>query len=224
METMSKKLPVNLADMDRAFFETLDPAALVELTCRLHALAIEQAERLAQNSTNSSRPPSSDGPFGPPGGGTGLASGSRTQPGSPQVAPSSLPTTPSGRKPGKQRGAKGVWRSAPLEAEGTRNHFPAACAICGTVVELWDPNHSAHFVLDLEPVGGGIRIACLRHIHHATQCACGTAAWHGRADTGALARSVAERGVSAALVTFIAALSVRYHISRTRIPWPDGSG
>ena len=175
METMSKNPPVNLAGMDRAFFEALDPAALVELTCRLHALAIEQAERLAQNSTNSSRPPSSDGPFGPPGGGTGLASGSRTEPGSPQVAPSSLPTTPSGRKPGKQRGAKGVWRSVPLEAEGTRNHYPAACAICGTVFELWDPNrgHSAHFVLDLEPVGGGIRIACLRHIHHATQCACG---------------------------------------------------
>ena len=92
------------------------------------------------------------------------------------------------------------------------------------VFESWDPNHSAHFVLDLEPVGGGIRIACLRHIHHATQCACGTAARPGRADTGALARSVAERGVSAALATFIAALSVRYHISRTRIPWPDGSG
>ena len=151
-------------------------------------------------------------------------SGSRTQSGSPQVAASSLPATPSGRKPGKQPGAKGVWRSAPLEAEGTRNHYPAACAICGTVFELWDANHSAHFVLDLEPVGGGIRIACLRHIHHATQCACGTAAWPGRADTGALARSVAERGVSAALATFIAALSVRYHISRTRIPWPDGSG
>src|SRR3954465_3368242 len=99
---MSKNSPVNLSGMDRAFFEALDPAALVELTCRLHALAIEQAERLAQNSTNSSRPPSSDGPFGPPGGGAGLASG-RTQPGSPQVAPSPLP--PSGRKPGKQRGA-----------------------------------------------------------------------------------------------------------------------
>jgi hypothetical protein len=88
METMSKKLPVNLADMDRAFFETLAPAALIELTCRLHALAIEQAERLAQNSTNSSRPPSSDGPFGLPGGGAGLVSGSRTQSGGrPVVAP-----------------------------------------------------------------------------------------------------------------------------------------
>src|SRR3954466_8062490 len=222
---MSKKPPVNLAGMDRAFFEALCPPALVELTCRLHALAIEQAERLAQNSTNSSRPPSSDGPFGPPGGGAGLASGSRTQPGSPQVAPSSLPTTPSGRKPGKQRGAQGVWRSVPLEAEGTRNHYPAACAICGSVFELWDPNrgHSAHVVLDLEPVGGGIRIACLRHVHHATQCACGTAA---RPGMGVLSTMPGRSRdlllseaclVGPALATFIAALSVRYHISRARI-------
>jgi hypothetical protein len=224
---MSKNPPVNLAGMDRAFFEALDPAALVELTCRLHALAIEQAERLAQNSTNSSRPPSSDGPFGPPGGGAGLASGSRTQPGSPQVAPSSLPTTPSGRKPGKQRGAKGVWRSVPLEAEGTRNHYPAACAICGTVFELWDPNrgHSAHVVLDLEPVGGGIRIACLRHVHHATQCACG-AVTAARPGMGVLSTMPGRSRdlllseaclVGPALATFIAALSVRYHISRARI-------
>ena len=48
--------------MDRAFFETLDQAALVELVCRLHAMTIELAERVNQNSTNSSRPPSSDSP------------------------------------------------------------------------------------------------------------------------------------------------------------------
>ena len=51
--------------MDRRFFEALSPDARVELLCRLHALAIEQAEKLARDSTNSSRPPSSDGPFGP---------------------------------------------------------------------------------------------------------------------------------------------------------------
>jgi len=222
---MSKKPPVDLSGMDRAFFEALDPAALVELTCRLHALAIEQAERLARNSTNSSQPPSSDGPFAPPDGRAGLASGSRTQPGSAQAAPSSLP--PSGRKPGKQRGAKGVWRSAPLEAEGTRNHYPTACAVCGTDFEWWDPNrgHSAHFVLDLEPVDGGIRVACLRHVHHSTQCACG-AVTAARPGIGVLSTMPGRSRdlllseaclVGPALATFIAALSVRYHISRARI-------
>jgi hypothetical protein len=50
--------------MDRATFEALDHAQLVELLCRFQAVVIEQAERLAMNSTNSSRPPPSDPPFG----------------------------------------------------------------------------------------------------------------------------------------------------------------
>jgi hypothetical protein len=62
---MTRKGPVDLSGMDRRFFEGLSPEARVELLCRLHALAIEQAEKLARDSTNSSRPPSSDGPFGP---------------------------------------------------------------------------------------------------------------------------------------------------------------
>ena len=62
---MTRKGPVDLSGMDRRFFEALSPDARVELLCRLHALAIEQAEKLARDSTNSSRPPSSDGPFGP---------------------------------------------------------------------------------------------------------------------------------------------------------------
>jgi hypothetical protein len=62
---MTRKGPVDLSGMDRRFFEALSLEARVELLCRLHALAIEQAEKLERASTNSSRPPSSDGPFGP---------------------------------------------------------------------------------------------------------------------------------------------------------------
>jgi hypothetical protein len=36
--------------MNRAVFEALEPAQLVELTCRLHTLAMELSERLALNS------------------------------------------------------------------------------------------------------------------------------------------------------------------------------
>src|SRR5690349_3223073 len=64
MGGMTSKGPVDLSGMDRRFFEALSPDARVELLCRLHALAIEQAEKLARDSTNSSRPPSSDSPFG----------------------------------------------------------------------------------------------------------------------------------------------------------------
>src|ERR1019366_3889371 len=58
------KPPVNLSAMNRAFFEGLNSGARLELLCRLHAMTVELAERLAKNSTNSSKPPSSDSPFG----------------------------------------------------------------------------------------------------------------------------------------------------------------
>src|SRR3954452_4075000 len=61
---MESKDQLDLTRMNRAVFEALEPAQLVELTCRLHTMAIELSERLALNSTNSSRPPSSDPPFG----------------------------------------------------------------------------------------------------------------------------------------------------------------
>lgn len=220
---MSKKPPVALAEMDRAFFQALDPAARVELLCRLHTLAVEQAERLAQNSTNSSRPPSSDGPFGPPGAGGGGKSAAV----GPLAKPPPSGPTPSGRKPGKQRGAKGMWRSEALVAEGDRHHYPDVCAVCGTPFEMWDVNrgHSAHFVLDLERVDGGLRIVCLRHLYHATQCACGaaTAARPGQGVLSSLPGRTRDLLLSEAclvgpaLATFVAALSVRYHLSRAKI-------
>lgn len=217
-----RKAPVDLSGMDRSFFEALSPEARVELLCRLHALAVEQAEKLAQDSTNSSRPPSCDGPFGP-------ASGTPAGKAPPSNLPSTAPEPPSrsGRNPGKQRGSKGIWRCEALEAERSENHYPRSCAACGTPFEMWDRHigDSAHFVFDLESTAGGIRIACVLHRYHASACACGvwTAA---RPGVGALS-AVPGRArdlllseaclVGPALATFIAALSVRYHISRAKI-------
>src|SRR3954469_13599020 len=128
---MTRTGPIDLSGMDRRFFEALSPDARVELLCRLHALAIEQAEKLARDSTNSSRLPSSDGPFGP-------ASG--TSAGAEPPAPSASPPAPdpparSGRKPGKQRGSKGIWRCEALQAERDENHYPTLCAACATPFE-----------------------------------------------------------------------------------------
>jgi transposase len=219
---MTSKRPVDLSGMDRAFFEALTPEARVELLCRLHALAVEQAEKLAQNSTNSSRPPSSDDPFGPP---PGMATGKTLPSNLPLASPS--PPAPSGRRPGKQHGTKGTWRCEALEAERGENHYPATCAACGTPFEMWDrqSGHSGHFVLDLERTGGGIRIACVLHRYHATECACGV--WTAARPGVGVLSTVPGRTrdlllseaclVGPALATFIAALSGRYHVSRARI-------
>src|SRR5215203_4197880 len=74
---MGSKDQLDLTRMNRAVFEALEPAQLVELTCRLHTLAMELSERLALSSTNSSRPPSSDPPFGGGGDATGSDVGRR---------------------------------------------------------------------------------------------------------------------------------------------------
>lgn len=162
---MTSKDRVDLSGMDRSFFEALSPEARVELLCRLHALAVEQAEKLAQDPANSSRPPSCDGPFGP-------ASGALVGKAPPSKLASAAPEPPSrsGREPGKPRGSKGIWRCEALEAERSENHDPRSCAACGPPFEMWDRQtaHSAHFVFDLESTAGGIRIACVLHRSHAS--------------------------------------------------------
>src|SRR3954453_16487729 len=119
---MESKDQLDLTRMNRAVFEALEPAQLVELTCRIRTMAIELSERLALNSTNSSRPPSSDPPFG--GGGDATSSDVGRRDGGPKGAtpPGAKEPPPSGRKPGKQPGAKGTWRDAPLKTERTESH------------------------------------------------------------------------------------------------------
>jgi len=43
--------------MNRDYFQSLDKQRLVEVAGNLHSLAVEQLERLEQNSENSSFPP-----------------------------------------------------------------------------------------------------------------------------------------------------------------------
>lgn len=234
---MSSKPPIDLAGMNRAFFEKLDPSARVELLCRLHAMTVELSERLGQTSTNSSRPPSSDAPFGglPGLGGPGAmsaANGSK-DPGSKgsgskgSTSSSSAASSEPRRKPGKQRGAKGLWRCEALTPERTENHYPEQCSDCGEKLGLWFANkgHSGHFVLDLEHLPSGIRVSCVLHRYHAILCPCG-AQTAARPGTGSMSMvegrkrdlRPSEAGlVGPALATFIAALSVRYRLSRAKI-------
>jgi hypothetical protein len=226
---MAHKGPLDLSGMNRAFFEALDGAARLELLCRLHAMTVELSERVQQSSANSSRPPSSDGPFkgGPlPGLGAPLAGQPARAP-SPVPEPRASPPSAPRRKAGKQPGAKGVWRCEALTPERTQNHYPARCTGCGAALELWfaQKGQSAHHVLDLERLTSGVRVSCVLHRYHAITCPCGTetAARPGMGEVSMLEgrkRQLrpSEAGlVGPALTTFIAALSVRYRLSRTKI-------
>ena len=56
----------DLVQINQDYFQSLEKQRLVEVAINLHQLAIEQWERLEQNSHNSSRPPSSDNPYQKP--------------------------------------------------------------------------------------------------------------------------------------------------------------
>lgn len=221
---MKSKDRLDLSRMNRSVFEALDPDQLVELTCRLHTMALELSDRLAMNSTNSSRPPSSDPPFGMGAvdAGTAGVCAAGVAPSGPKLRP------PTGRKPGKQRGAKGKWRDQPLKAERSESFWPTACRHCGTPFEMWDAVvgcAEAFPVLDLERLRGGIRIVCVEHRYVVVRCACGrdTAAVPGM---GVLSFQsgrgqdllLSERSqIGPSLAAFITALTIRHHQSRRKI-------
>lgn len=115
--------------MNRDYFHSLDKERLVEVAGNLHQLAVEQLEQLEKNSKNSSRPPDSDSPYerevvsaqtaetNDAHTGTSLTDESIADRKDVRDGPTTRKTNPEGfgkRSPGKQPGAKGMWRTTPL--------------------------------------------------------------------------------------------------------------
>jgi transposase len=123
----------------------------------LKARVAELERRLGLDSSNSGKPPSSDGLKKPP----------RTQ---------SL-REPSGKKPGGQKGHKGETLRQVAEPDRVVNHFPSSCAACGaTVTPDMSAGHSARQVFDLpEPRP----LAVTEHRAH--DCVCAACGGHTRA-------------------------------------------
>jgi transposase len=142
---------MNIVEQLEASGEVLSPAAraafeLQEKTiAELRERILELEARLAQNSTNTSKPPSSDGP--------GV------------VRPAQKPK---GRKRGGQHGHKGHHRALlPPERVDVVQHKPAACAHCGHSLEGAEEGRpeQVHQVVELPPVRAEVkehRMACLR--------------------------------------------------------------
>jgi len=127
-------------------------AVIEELRGRVVVLDAEVAElkrRLAQNSRNSSRPPSSDGLAKPP--------------------PKSL-RRPSGRKRGGQEGHQGGHLEAVAVADEIIDHVPRVCDGChGDLRHGEDVGHLARQVFDLPE----IRLRSSEHRAHRRRCGCG---------------------------------------------------
>jgi transposase len=115
----------------------------------LRSEVVELKRRLAQNSRNSSRPPSSDGLSKPP--------------------PRSL-RRPSGRKPGGQQGHQGGHLEKVAVPDEVVDHVPLVCAGCqDDLCDEQDVGHLARQVFDLPE----IRLRSREHRAHTRRCGCG---------------------------------------------------
>lgn len=230
---MAKLDKDDLAQMNEDYFKSLNQERLIEVAKNLHQLATDLWEQQQQNSENSSQPPSKDNPYN---------SNNKTE----ESNPSSESATESGqtewdktdessesekkqkskRKPGKQPGGQGFGRSQPLKAEVIIPHYPDSCSACNQ--ELRESNaqrYMGYYVLELEPELFGFRIVTQLHHYYQTTCSCGhctvakpgtgrVSVVEGRSKDLQLTEYVL---VGAVLATFIASLSVRYRMSRTKI-------
>ncbi len=228
----------DLAQMNRNYFQSLEKERLVEVAINLHKLAVEQWEKLQQNSQNSSRPPSSDNPYQK----ADLKEKERTNQESTepetklegeeisvQEEESSQPHQDSSKQKkahGHQPGTPSQWRSTPLVAAEIVPHYPANCAACGQSLSHGAPKpYMGHYVLELEREDSGFRVVCQLHHYYEATCDCGHIS-QAKPGTGYVSEVEGRSRdlklteyvlVGPLLATLIASLAVRYRMSRAKI-------
>lgn len=117
----------------------------------LRAENVELKRRLGQNSRNSSKPPSSDGPE--------------------RAMPLRSVRRKTGRKPGKQPGVQGFSLELVDDPDGVVDHVPACCRGCGAGLE----NTGAAGVVRRQVTDIAPAVATVtEHRLHQRRCGCGT--------------------------------------------------
>ena len=142
--------------MNRKALALLSKDELIDLVLSLAARLDELERRLGLNSTNSGKPPSSDGLSKPPAG-----KQKRRRTGSLREK--------SGRKPGGQKGHEGETLRQVAEPDAITDHYPETCPNCGSgLTPEMSTGHGARQVFDLpEPRP----LVVMEHRAH--RCRCG---------------------------------------------------
>jgi hypothetical protein len=195
----------DLRQLDKARILELkeeDPEALATLSIRLLEDLKEARERLNQNASNSSRPPSSQAPWfsaqedtedtedplddegdrEEPPDEAATDSPSDTEPESDSTGKDATKNGDSSagaprRKPGHQPGAPGFGRTQKLTITDWEEHRPSTCALCAAALGPdWAKAYTAFDTVDLvfgDPEDPGLRLTCTRHTYYETSCRCG---------------------------------------------------
>jgi len=195
-----KLSPHDLRQLDDAYLRRLPEDALRALSLTLLEDLKEARERLQQNPSNSSRPPSSRAPWerptaaetgvdeseedaaAPPGASTATAdaekrSDDEAAPSGP-VSNAAQPAERPKRKPGKQPGAPGVGRTTVFMAQATEVHRPAVCRGCGEPLAAQAPAkaYTGFQSLDLrwgDAAAPGVHLHVVDHRFLEVTCGCG---------------------------------------------------
>ncbi len=226
---MSRRFAPDLNDIKREDLATMPREELEERAWRWHEMARELANRAGEDSSTSSRPPSSDDPYRrgdtpkPAADGADEAKKSATPPGKADKPDEKKPARPAGKQPG----AKGFWRSQPIVTSARVEYAPFVCEACGAALgaDLARRCVGAHNSLELTRGDMSLEVTATKHVYFAVGCPCGheSVARPGvglRSDIEGRRRNLqmSERClVGPMLATFIAALSLRFRLSRSKI-------
>lgn len=224
--------------MDESWLSLLTPEQLQAVSVRLLRELKETRDRLNQSPSNSSKPPSSRAPW--------ETMPAPNEPAVPDAGPDAKQSSPSpapsgggarapggdkssfksGRKAGRQPGAKGHGRTQQFAIDETIPHYPEHCAVCGLALTHedahaytgWDEIEIAASVAGQ----AGLRLQVNRHLLHASTCGCGhvTRAPHYTAPDDPCWDKVALgqwRLIGPRLGGAIVFLALRMRLSRARI-------
>lgn len=224
-----------LSQYERADLSDLPRAELEDLAWRFRELARTLANRLCEDSTTSSRPPSSDDPYRRDQTGGKAPAGEDHDDGAGQKVAASTGKAKDkadkeqklAKPPGQRPGMPGHWRREPIVVSQEIEHVPTMCEACQAVLGAGRKGRqvSAHNVLELSCGSMALQLNAVQHRYFAAWCDCGheTIAAPGVGLCSAVEGrkrdlQMSERClVGPMLATFIAALSLRLRLSRPKI-------
>jgi transposase len=223
----------DLKDVKRTDLATMSREELEELAWRWHELARSLANSANEDSSTSSRPPSSDDPYRrgergkPPTAGPSGGDDAKTSAAPPEKTKPDEKKKKTGRPAGKKPGAKGFWRRQPIVTSAEVPHAPIVCAACESALgpDLKRRCVGAHNSLELDRGDMSLQVTATKHVYFAVRCSCGRNNVERpgvglRSDIEGRRRNLlmSERClVGPMLATFIAALSLRFRMSRGKI-------
>ena len=235
----------DLRQLDDAYLESLSEEQARALLSKALADLKTARERLGQNPSNSSRPPSTRAPWeqgdederatgreaqSPPSGEDETdtepdSSSDEDSPAKKRRGTSRAASAKAG-KPGRRKGAPGHSRTQQLPIDAEVPHAPECCAGCAAALGESHQSraHNARYEIELirpGAGGNGLVVQQTKHLYFERLCACGhwTRAEPGRcAEDARWTVALSEWHLAGpTLVSFICALSLRMRLSRARV-------